>query len=238
MLDQTVQVLHARSAAYRLLAVFLSLPNETVARGVVGGAVREDLAAILDEGLFGDSEKNVVLSVYDAGDSPEVSASVGSVLTTLRRDYTRLFTNPERALVPVYEAVFKGADDFDTSQLTFISPTALDARRSYRELGLDMSSDVRDSPDHMAAECDFACFAYRELALAIEADDSDRVDDVERVLGRFMQNHLLKWQDKFFSLVAENAATPMYRAIGELGVLLAAGEGEAFATKQERGASE
>lgn len=233
----TTQVLHARSAGYRLLAVFLALPNETVARGVVEGAVREDLAAILDEGLFGDAEKRAVLSAYDAEGALGERGNVGSALTALRRDYTRLFTNPEGALAPVYEAVFKGSDDFDTSRLTFVSPTALDARRSYRELGLDMSGEVHDSPDHMAAECDFACFAYRELALALEKGDGDRVEAVEGALGRFARNHLLKWQGRFFSLVADHAATSVYRALGELGALLAQGETKAFSLRSEQDAS-
>lgn len=217
-----IEVLRARSTAYRLLAVFLTLPNEAVAQGVNEGAVREDLCAILEEGGFEDSEKKAVLDVYDGIDSADTTDS--DVLLRLRRDYTHLFTNPEHAVVPLYEAVFKQSDDFDTSQLTFVSPTALDVRRRYRELGLDMSAQHHDSPDHMAAECDFACFAYLELALALEDGDEARVASVERSLVDFMRTHLLKWEEGFFSLVAEHATTSVYRSMGELGKLLAEGE--------------
>lgn len=84
-------------------------------------------------------------------------------LRALRLDYTMLFTNPEGAVVSPYEACFKGSDDFDSSGLTFISPTALDAERVYRQLGIKPSGYSNESADHMASRRSFSAWSTSSL---------------------------------------------------------------------------
>lgn len=219
MQELNAHMLNAHADGYRLLAIFLAFPTDVAARGTADGSVFSDMQAILREGSFSGEDAEAVLRAFE----PEAvcNADEGDLLKALRRDFTHLFTNPENPVAMPYEAVFKGADDYDYSSLTFISPTSQDALRLYAKLGLGMNADVHDSPDHIAAECDFASFALHEWALALDEGNEGRAAEVSEVYGEFMRNHLDKWQEDFFSTVAHHAQTPVYRSLGKLGVALA-----------------
>lgn len=73
----------------------------------------------------------------------------------------------------------RAATDFDSSGLTFISPTALDAERVYRQLGIKPSGHSNESADHMGVETEFLGLVYEQLAGAV--DDSG---DEERPAAR------------------------------------------------------
>lgn len=210
-------VAYATADAYRLVGVFLQLPTEEVARGVSEGAVASDLKAILDE--MGCSRDEAEAVLRELPEPVGLSAADGG-LTALRRDFTRLFTNPEKPLVPIYESVFKGSKDFDTSALVFVSPTALDAERAYKEFGMAVDPAKHDSPDHMCAEVDYLCALYWRMGELLELGDDEAVVAIRGKIDEFSQSHLLKWGDCFFSLVKEHALTAAYRMVGALGALL------------------
>lgn len=210
---------YATADAYRLLGVFLQLPTADVVQGLLDGSVRDDLAAILEEmGCSADVGQSVVDELTCVDD-----AETGS-LSSLRRDFTRLFTNPESSLVPVYESVFKQTGDFDASGLVFVSPTAVDAERAYREFGMAVDAAKHDSPDHMCAEVDFMCALYLRMGELLEAEDGKGAASVRAKADAFCAGHLLKWGERFFSLVSEHARTPAYRMVGALGALLVSRE--------------
>lgn len=208
----------ALADAYRFAGVFLSLPTREVAEGVVSGVASDDLAAVLSEAASPEDGARFV---------DELSSSAGSDVEethrALRRDFTRLFTNPEQPLVSIYEACFKKADDFDTSQLTFVSPTALDAERQYRAWGLVVGIEHRESPDHMGAELDFLSYLYGRAAEGAEHGDAELMRRALEAVAEFRRSHFDKWASGFFNAVRDRAQTPAYRAVGELGILLADG---------------
>ena len=158
-METLADALQARSCAYRLLAFFMALPTRDVADSVLAGSLRADVEEIADG----------VTEALDAENS-FWQLDAEEALRALRLDYTMLFTNPEGAVVSPYEACFKGSDDFDSSGLTFISPTALDAERVYRQLGIKPSGHSNESADHMGVETEFLGLVYEQLAGAV--DDS------------------------------------------------------------------
>ena len=125
-METLADALQARSCAYRLLAFFMALPTRDVADSVLAGSLRADVEEIADGANFDPEEARRVTEALDAENS-FWQLDAEEALRALRLDYTMLFTNPEGAVVSPYEACFKGSDDFDSSGLTFISPTALDA---------------------------------------------------------------------------------------------------------------
>lgn len=199
--------------AWRLAGIFMRLPTAEVARGLAEEAVAADAQEVL-AGL-GLNEKNVQAVVE--GFSACRGAEPDGLLDRLRRDYTRLFTNPERPLVSIYEGVFKDTGDFDTSSLVFVSPTALDAERRYREQGLRMDPHSNESADHMGAELDFCCYLCDRAARQAAEGASDAARETLDALDGFMAAHLDKWGAAFFGRVAEHAQTEAYRAVGRLG---------------------
>lgn len=210
----------ARASAYRFIGVFLSLPDETIVRGIDDGSAAADLRDILTECGF---ETNLISRVSDLFSEADPG---NHLLSRLRQDYTRLFTNPEKPLIPIYEALFKKTDDFDTSGLVFISPTALDAGQAYKRFDLEVDPQKHDSPDHMGAEMDFMCYLYFNLAEAVAQKDRGTVQKLEDTLRLFKEEHTSKWAADFFSRVEAVATTPQYRAIGMMGYALACREHE------------
>lgn len=206
-METLADALQARSCAYRLLAFFMALPTRDVADSVLAGSLRADVEEIADGANFDPEE----------------------ALRALRLDYTMLFTNPEGAVVSPYEACFKGSDDFDSSGLTFISPTALDAERVYRQLGIKPSGHSNESADHMGVETEFLGLVYEQLAGAVDDSGDEERQRLATILEDFDRGHFLKWGAAFFSRVQNAAQTPVYRALGCLGVALAASERDVFA---------
>lgn len=219
MSEDSVALLRAKADAYRFLGAFMTLPGAHVAMGVADGSAGNDLEAIASElGLTGADG----LSASFGELANEAQGEVDEVLSALRRDHTRLFTNPEKPLVAVYEASFKGADDFDTSRLAFVSPTAIDAERRYREVGLAVSDELRDSPDHMGAELEFMSFLHFEIAEAMVVADAERSVFLAERLDGFKEAHFLKWAEGFWAAVEGHAGTSVYRTLGRFGRRLAA----------------
>lgn len=217
MLELSPNRLRAVSDAYRFLSLFLSLPDEETAEGVVSGDAAADLESILREMGVEPCECKSVAAIMDE----DIAESPECVRTELRRDFTRLFTNPEKPLVGIYEASFKDAGDFDTSKLAFVSPTAIDAEKRYRAWGLAMGQAHRESCDHMGAEVDFLAYLYAVWAEAVEAQQAAEAERAREAIVGFMDAHFLKWADPFFEAVGRNARTASYRAVGALGVLVA-----------------
>lgn len=211
--------LACRADAFRLLGIFLRLPTAQVARGLAEGAVAADAREIC-AGLGLGEEANAMAKEACQLFGQARGADPDELLDELRCDYTRLFTNPEHPLVSVYEGVFKNTGDFDTSALTFVSPTALDAERRYREQGLWVDPQGNESADHMGAELDFACFLCEKAACQLRGGFCDEAHATRAALDGFRHAHLDKWGAAFFSLVAAQAATPAYRAVGRLGAAL------------------
>lgn len=158
-METLADALQARSCAYRLLAFFMALPTRDVADSVLAGSLRADVEEIADGANFDPEEARRVTEALDAENS-FWQLDAEEALRALRLDYTMLFTNPEGAVVSPYEACFKGSDDFDSSGLTFISPTALDAERVYRQLGIKPSGHSNESADHMGVETEFLGLVY------------------------------------------------------------------------------
>lgn len=209
-MPQDADLLQARADAYRLASTFMSLPTPELAQAVADGSVAASIQEIM--GILGIDETRTEEIVRGFAVPAEQDPS--ELHRDMRRDYTRLFTNPEHPLVRIYESVFRDAGNSDTSNLVFISPTALDAERCYRENGLRMDPARSDSADHMGAELDFVGHLYD--LLANEADDGS----TSAALDEFMRKHLLAWGISFFEQVERLALTGVYRSIGAFGATL------------------
>lgn len=227
-METLADVLQARSCAYRLLALFMALPTLDVAESVLAGSLRADVEEISDGANFDPEEARRVTEALDAG-SAFWQLDAEGALRALRLDYTMLFTNPEGAVVSPYEACFKGSDDFDSSGLTFISPTALDAERVYRQLGIKPGGHSNESSDHMGIETEFLGLVYEQLAEAVDGGDDEERQRLAAILDDFDRGHFLKWGEAFFSQMHAAAQTPVYQALGCLGVALAGTERPALA---------
>lgn len=218
-----IDVLLNEGDAYRFVALFMGLPDDRVAEGVMDGSARDDLRAIsLGLGLGREDAEEIAGAFSGPGERGWCEGlDTNEVKSALRRDYTAMFTNPEHPKIAVYEALYKGSDDFDTSQLTFVSPTAIDAESHYRSWGIAINPQHRDSPDHMGAEADFLGFLKLRQAECLKEGRLEDASRVEEEVASFRAKHFDKWAEGFFGDMVRFAQTPPYRGVALLGLRLA-----------------
>ncbi|MGX7703436.1 TorD/DmsD family molecular chaperone [Methylobacterium sp. Gmos1] len=126
------------------------------------------------------------------------------------RDYFALFVGVGRGLIMPYASYYLTG---------FLNERPLArVRQDLAELGLERDPGSSEPEDHAATLLEvMATLAGRRLPAEDGADH------------RFFERHLKPWIGRFFTDVAAQAATPFYRAVGELGEVFTTVEAEAFA---------
>ena len=180
----------ARSIVYRRLADAFRLPGT-------------DLPTVLDalESALGrlgsDACKDAMLlkRSYDDVSGP----------CTLEVDYTGLFVGPFLAPAPPYGSVYLE----DKRQL--MGDSTIDVRQHYLSLGLDLSTDFKEAPDHISAELEFMHVLISQGIDAIDAADHRLLSESIHHQQIFLEKHLGTWMPAFSDKVIEHARTDYYR---------------------------
>lgn len=125
----------------------------------------------------------------------------------MKVDYAKLFVGPFSLLAPPYGSVY-----LEGERMVMGNSTA-DVQKWYRATGLDVDTQFKDAPDHVAAELEFMHFLiFKEM----EATDQGGADDVIQYLKTqrsFLEYHLGAWISDFADKVVNNAQTTFYRNI-------------------------
>jgi TorA maturation chaperone TorD len=133
-----------------------------------------------------------------------------AVPCSLEIDFTGLFMGPFMALAPPNGSVSLE----DKRQL--MGNSTIDVRRHYLSVGLDLSSDFMEAPDHICAELEFMhVLISREIA-ALEAGDYDPLWQSIEHQRIFLKTHLGAWIPGFTTRVMENARTDYYRYLADV----------------------
>ena len=82
---------------FRLASMFFLSPSEELAQGVIDGSVFDDMRAIFEDAGLDPSCAAFAHESALRRENPTAS----EMRTELRRDYTALFTHPERPLVAI-----------------------------------------------------------------------------------------------------------------------------------------
>ncbi len=133
-------------------------------------------------------------------------------VTTLERDFERLFIGPNSLLAPPYESVH-----LTTERLIFDGPT-FEVRAAYRSLGLEAPSFNREPDDHIGLEFSFLSLLCSRTLDAAEVGDQLKIESLLELQRSFLGNHLLQWGATCLDLVEANAQTAFYQGVGALGL--------------------
>jgi len=210
-LDQKVLVAFATSDFYQLLSVSLQWPSGELARAILDGSFREDGLSILAELGCGEKELQAARAALAGLDGEAHDVNV--LLTSLRREYTRLFNHPEQPVLELYESVFLSRHNGEPEvKEAFVNPVAADVERCFREAGLVIKS--REPADHLVAELEFMMYLYGNLGKARQEGQVEEADRIEGQIQAFVAQHLGKWCQAFFDRLEAQAQLPFYRAVG------------------------
>jgi len=214
--EQGIQTTIAASDLYQLLAMSLQLPTKQITAGLLDGSLAEDVLAISDELSFPAQVQEDLKSAFYK--IQQEYKNQEELLSDLRKEYTCLFTHPQKSQIDIYESLFLyNPQDSSEKPTLFISPAALDAERCYKKAGVARSKEVNEPDDHMATEMEFMMFLYLQKAKALQEGNQAEAERREGEIKEFYDIHLQKWAKEFFGRCSTSSEHPFFRAVGEIG---------------------
>lgn len=105
----------------------------------------------------------------------------------LEARFTELFGHTVRAAVCAYETEYGGGQVFQQAQ------EMADLRGWYAAFGLERRPEVRERPDHVAVECEFAGFLCRKEAYVLASEDRGQSELIHEAYRRFLRDHLARF---------------------------------------------
>ena len=128
----------------------------------------------------------------------------------LEIDYTKLFVGPYKVLAPPYGSIY-----LDTAR-TVMGPSTIDVRDRYLSVGLDISENFKDAPDHIKAELEFMYYLiFRQIEALKESDFESALAYLETQRS-FLADHLGAWVAEFAANIEKNAETEFYKNLALL----------------------
>ncbi len=147
----------------------------------------------------GDLEDRVASTMSDHSSRP---TSHQLDAATLLDEYERLFVGPGPVACPPYESYWRNDVALDIKR-SLMGPCTADLNRLYAELGLEVTPETRELPDHLTIELE-------ALAYALSFEEHDAV--ARALFGE----HLTKWVSPFCRAVAREATLPFYKDLANL----------------------
>lgn len=187
----TGTALPARAEAYLALAEGFKEPTPAFAADVASGVFADVLA-----GTFAAMGLGLEEADLRAGGEAE------RVLADLRDAYHALFSVPSPRFVLPVESTFKewcAGEGLPAGLGLIFGPPALDMAERYRQRGLEVPPDMKDTPDHLALILEYGGL------LCAESSSGEQPG--------FVEAHLDQWVEAFVEQVEAFAERRFYRAL-------------------------
>lgn len=205
-LTEQKELLEIRQYIYSFLStVFRCPPNQ------------EQVEIILAEELFTDfpleiEDDNYIaaLKTLETWTKDHKTMDLKGVLSSLNRDYTKLFIGPGHLPAPPWESVYRTQE-----KLTFGEHT-LAVREWYLRHGLEFANKNSEPDDHFGLELEFMASLIIEQREALEDGDLPKASELAKEQLAFLEEHLLKWSKDFTHDVMANAQTSYYQGVAQL----------------------
>lgn len=213
--DQDMQKAYATSDLYQLLSLSLRLPAGELAEALLDGSYAQDGISILKE-LSADSE-DIIKAEQALITIKSKAEEITSFLVEMRQEYTRLFDDPKKPAISIYETLFLRDPEDKQGVMLFMSPAALDAERCYKEAGVALVNQTAEPPDHMATELEFMMYLYAKKGKAIQGNDLKELETLNKQIRQFEELHLERWGIEFFTQLQDKGKGSIYQGIAWIG---------------------
>lgn len=212
----------AMSDLNRLVVLMLQVPTAATVEAMKAESIAPDFLSISEElGLEGSD----IVGFEERFDAFRQSLIEDEdALRTLRREHTRLFSNPQGCAVPPYEGLYRAMKCGDGSVergevMLFVNPAAVDAERTYRE-SAGLGTDNSVPADSMTVELEYMAHLHESVSRAIlDGDEAAMAESIEKMRA-FRNDHVAKWAPEFFRDVRSAARNGLYSLAADLGILL------------------
>jgi len=181
----------AASAAAAALAELWDEPDLPALRRWRSDALQGDLALVA--GSLGQGEAVI----------PLLRETLHAPHRALAEEYERLFVGPGTVPCPPYEALWR-RDRPRLEEGTVFGAVTGRVADLYDDIGLRMREELRELPDHVAAEWEAVAFGLHAGGAAQEA------------ARELLQEHLAIWLPPLCEKVRASAKLPFYRHLADL----------------------
>ncbi len=186
----------AREVLFRLLAASYYQPAPDFADGRVFETLR--LAAARAEPDL-TARANRVARAFAA-------TPIGELLT----DYGSLFLGHDDIVAAPYGSAWLSSED------ALMQDSTAAVLELYRQGEFELPDELRELPDHIAAELEFLSHLALKENCARHDQDSDALSGTLALRKRFLEEHLGAWIDGFAAAMSQNAGTDFYRELAGL----------------------
>lgn len=193
-LEMFLQHEATRSEIYKLLSESYYPPNEDLYRKI--------------------KEIDIMLGMYSPRamqylDVESVKKLNAKDYLALKVDHARLFIGPYTLLAPPYGSVY-----LDTER-RILGNSTMDVFRRYREIGLMVTKNLKNPPDHITVELEFLHFLIVKELEAINNGDVIELNISLTNQHAFLDRHLCSWLSEFTNNVASNARSSFYQNLAK-----------------------
>ncbi len=203
-----------------LLSIGLTNPTKELAAGLADGSYLHDLEECF-QGIWPEHPCNdqyiainKALRVIRSTAKTYQQLGTEEIYTILNREYNRLFLNPRKELIPVYESllVHKGEK---TSM--FINATCMHAEQTYRHNHFPFEEKNKVPGDHLAIELRYLSYLFSARLGAAETADAPAAANIDAALEDFLTSHVKRWYEPFWNEVKTHSKDPFYLLLAEMG---------------------
>ena len=174
-----------RRDSYALLANCFHLPDEELVQALNG---------------LPESDSEFYSGLAHVADVEDVSS--------LRKDYSKLFIGPYKLLAPPYGSIYL------EGQNSVMGESTVDALYQYKREGIEVR--LKEAPDHIAIELEFMFFLISKELEAIRDSNLADADAYQKKQKAFLELHLGRWISRFAEKVEANAETEFYKNLANL----------------------
>ncbi|OEH86690.1 hypothetical protein BHU72_10320 [Desulfuribacillus stibiiarsenatis] len=145
--------------------------------------------------------------------------------TDLQVDFAKLFVGPDRLLAAPYGSVY-----LDGGRRV-MGDSTMAALAFYDKIGLQMSKEQKELPDHIEVELEVMYFLlYKERTLRKE-DNAELADAYLADIKEFLTEQIGAWVDAFVGDVEKEAEQEFYKLLADVTRTLIAEEKQRFLNK-------
>ncbi|WP_019240572.1 MULTISPECIES: TorD/DmsD family molecular chaperone [Bacillus] len=211
--ENQINLAFSTSDFYQLLSTSLQLPSANFAEALLDDRYKDDILSIFCEFSISREKISEVEKAF-----VQLKNSVKDVhhlLKEMRIEHTRLFYHPKSPALNIYETTFlKSEKEGSEKPMLFVSQEASHVEKSYKEAGLIVK--MKEPADHIVTEMEFMMNLYGRKAIALQHDDKEGLEKIQKYIKRFEEMHLGKWGYEFFVELETKSTILSYQLIGKL----------------------
>lgn len=203
--DELRFLLEIRVFYYNLLkSIFLSEPNKDLLELISQENILDNLPFKEEKEIINEGANEIQIFFYEKNVLDE------ECFNNLHWDYTRMFIGPNKLPAPPWESAY-----LNEERLLFQQQT-MEVRKAYIKYSFISQNYGCEPDDHIGLELDFMSKLSGNLIESFEKSNEEKFIELLKDQESFLNNHLLRWCDRFTEDIVNNSDTGFYKGFAKV----------------------